>query len=188
MKTPILFTDQKSNFHKLTAVDCYGIERNALNYTGLSPVIAMPPCRLWSRMRRFSTAPACERFLGIWAISLVRRVGGVVEQPAGSKLFTFMNIPLDGSPDKYGGFIRSLDQNWFGFKARKRTYLYIVGVHPRDIPALPLPVSPYTHSLGKSKHLLQLDKKLYSRMPIALCHWLILLVSKISMPNSPNSL
>ena len=97
---PVLFTMQKSNYLQFKECDCYDEKRNALTYNGLTAIIAHPPCRLWSRLRHFSKAPLKEKYLGIWAINKVRGIGGIVEHPAGSSLFRFMNIPMDGSPNR----------------------------------------------------------------------------------------
>ena len=169
---PILFTLPNSNYKKYHFTDCYDEEKNALNYRGQAAIIAHPPCRLWGRLRHMSKAPQVERILAIWAIIQIRKVGGILEHPAGSRLFRKMKIPLDGSPDQYGGFVISINQHWFGFQAKKRTYLYIVGCTRSQIPQLPLNFSAITHSVSSSKNYLELDKSKNSVTAPKLCEWL----------------
>lgn len=169
---PVLFTLPNSNYLQYHFAECYDAERNALTFSGQSAIIAHPPCRLWSRLSRFSTAPPVERILSIWAIIKVRQNGGVLEHPAGSRLFRKMLIPLDGSLDNYGGFVISIDQHWFGFKARKKTYLYIVGCSRSQIPQLTLSFNAITHSVGTSRNYKELDSRQNSITVPALCEWL----------------
>lgn len=169
---PILFTLPSSNYLQFPFTDCYDEKRNALTYHGNTAIIAHPPCRLWGRLSHLSTAPQVERILAIWAIIQIRKVGGILEHPAGSRLFRKMHIPLDGSPDQYGGFVISINQHWFGFQATKRTYLYILGCSWSQLPPLPLNFSAVTHSVSTSPNFLELDKSKNSVTVPALCEWL----------------
>lgn len=172
-KIPVLFTLPNSEYKKFSFTDCYDESRNALTYTGDAPIIAHPPCRLWGRLSQFSKAPQVERLLAIWTIIQIRKNGGILEHPSGSRLFKKMRIPLDGSPDNYGGFLISINQHWFGFKARKKTFLYILGCSRSQLPQIPLRFEPVTHSVGTTKNYLELDKSKNSVTTPALCEWLI---------------
>lgn len=173
--TPVLFTQKNSVYLTVQGFDCYDAQRDALTFKRGLPIIAHPPCRLWSRMRRFSTAPAHERWLAVWSIIYVRKYGGIVEHPAGSAIFRFMGIPTNGSPDKYGGFLISVDQSWFGHPCRKRTYLYICGISRSQVPAHPLSFRPITSSISRSKHLKELKKTERSSTPLIFAYWLRLI-------------
>jgi len=65
----------------------------------------------------------------------VRRWGGVLEHPARSALFAYLPKPGE-RPDRWGGFSLEVDQCEWGHPARKRTWLYLVGV-PRSALAAP---------------------------------------------------
>lgn len=171
-KIPVLFTLPSSYYLKFAFTDCYDEVRNALTFYGHNAIIAHPPCRLWGRLSHLSTAPRSERLLALWAVIKVRANGGILEHPAGSRLFEKMLIPLDGSPDQYGGFVISINQHWFGFKAKKRTYLYIVGCSRSQLPQLPLNFDAITHSVSSSPNYLELDKKQNSVTVPKLCEWL----------------
>ncbi len=135
---PVLFAMPKSVYNTFPECDVYDEKRDAYTYPGGAPVIAHPPCRLWSRMRSFSTAPESEKQTAWFALEMVRRYGGVLEHPADSSFWKAAGLPTGYQKDQYGGFTLVIDQHAFGHRARKRTWLYIVGVHPRDIPPYPI--------------------------------------------------
>ena len=182
----VLFTQVKSTYLNL-GCDCYDLQRNALSIKSKQPAIYHPPCRAWSRMRAFANVPVGERFLAIWSISRVRRYGGIVEQPAGSNLWKFMNLPLPGSGyDIFGGFSISIDQHWFGHLARKNTWLYIRGCTLSDLPPYPMSFDIVTHCLSsslKSSKLKELAKNKRSYTPMLLAEWLIEVVNIIKNQN-----
>lgn len=112
----------------------------ARRWTGGSPVVAHPPCRLWANLRQFAKAanPEAERHLAVDAVRLAREFGGVVEHPAESMLWAHCGLPRPGrAPDAFGGWTAEVRQCDWGHKAEKRTWLYIVGAHPDDMPAMP---------------------------------------------------
>jgi hypothetical protein len=85
------------------------------------------------------------------AVEQVRRWGGVLEHPAGSKLWEHCGLPLPTSErdpegacptrwaDSFGGYTIELDQVEWGHPARKRTWLYLVGVPRSALEAPPFP-------------------------------------------------
>jgi len=71
------------------------------------------------------------------AVEQVRRWGGVLEHPASSTLWRECRLPLPGGlPDEYGGWSVEVDQCAWGHRARKRTWLYVVGTKPSDVVLL----------------------------------------------------
>ncbi len=141
----MLFVAPSSVYRTLDGVDCWGADRDALQWPGGTPVVAHPPCRLWSRMRGLAGEHPGEKELAPWALGQVRRWGGVLEHPAGSSLFRTHGLS-PGRSDGYDGWVLPLDQCWFGHRARKRTWLYVVGVAPRCIPAIPLSLAEPSHT------------------------------------------
>ena len=182
MKQPVLFTEPNSNYGVTGQFDVYDLSRNALSYNDDIPVIAHPPCRLFSKLKAFSTAPACEKFLGIWSISLVRNIGGIVEHPLHSDLFKIMQCGVPGIPDRFGGFVLSVDLNWFGFSCRKPTGLYIVGVDYKDVPPYPLSFNAITHTISSTRksNLPEINKRFRSSTPPALIEYLVSIINLIS--------
>lgn len=165
-------------------VDCWDIKRNALNFAGKNAVIAHPPCRAWSRMRSFAKPLPGEKELAFFSIDMVRKNGGVLEHPESSKLFPNY-LPVPGSKDSYGGFTISIDQFWWGHKARKRTFLYIVDCEIKNLPLIPMRFDALEYCVGNSKrksghHLKEISQKERSATPLYFALWLIELASKCS--------
>jgi hypothetical protein len=133
-----LFVRSDSIYKSLPGVDCWDAERNALNWPGGCPVVAHPPCRGWGTLRAFAKATEEEKALGPWAVQQVRRWGGALEHPARSSLWKYCDLPRPGDLDSVGGFTIDLDQFWFGHRAQKRTWVYVCGCRPMDIPAWPI--------------------------------------------------
>jgi hypothetical protein len=80
-----------------------------------------------------------EKDLAWFALEKVRKNGGVLEHPKGSRLWKEASLPLPGEfPDEHGGFTLLIDQYHFGHVARKWTHLYIVGIEPKDLPEIPI--------------------------------------------------
>jgi hypothetical protein len=90
-----------------------------------------------------------EAELALWSIEKIRKNGGILEHPAGSRLFG-KHLPDVGETDEYGGFTILVDQYDFGHVAHKKTKLYICGVKPEDIPLLP-PKDETIHYCSKGK-------------------------------------
>lgn len=132
----VLFTAPKSPYPALGR-ECYDLARDARTYVGSAPVVAHPPCRAWGRLSHMAKPRDDEKDLGIYALCTARMNGGVVEHPAGSKLFDVIGV-RPGTRCRSGGWIMPVWQSWFGHVARKNTWLYIVGVEPRDVPRIPL--------------------------------------------------
>lgn len=106
-------------------VDCWDEQRDARKYSGPWAVVAHPPCGPWSVMSHRSSEDTAD--CGFKAFEQVRRFGGVLEQPAHSKLFDACDAPRPGERDRRGYTIEVEQVSW-GHVARKRTWLYFVGV------------------------------------------------------------
>lgn len=167
MKIPVLFTQKKSLYNNFEIFDCYDEKRNAFNFSGRCPVIAHPPCRLFSRLRKFSKADVSEKKCAFFALSQVRMFGGILEHPRSSTLWQDGNFDLSGNLDQYGGFLRSVNLSWFGFPAEKKTMLYFVGISPSVLPPFPLDLSAPHLSVGtsKCKRLPEIKKSSRSETP-----------------------
>ena len=140
----ILYAHARSNYKKYPDLQVYDEARDALSFSGSDVIIAHPPCRLYSKMRAFSTAPEFEKIYAYHALKIIRLNGGILEHPCSSLFFKEANLPLPGSTDAFGGFTISVNQGWFGYYTEKRTRLYIVGCSIKDLPRLPFNFSPYT--------------------------------------------
>lgn len=138
MTVAVLFARADSIYKTLPGVEVYDMERDARTYDGPWPVVAHPPCRAWSRLRTFANPRPDERNLARLAVAMVREFGGVLEHPAGSTLWPAQSLPRPGSRDTFGGWTLAAPQHWWGHKAEKETWFYVVGCDPKDQPDVPL--------------------------------------------------
>lgn len=152
MDVAILFARSDSHYKTLPDLDVYDIDRDARTYSRQLPVVAHPPCRAWGRLRKFSKPRPDEKALAFFAVEQVRRCGGVLEHPECSALWPAAGLPRPGTGrDQFGGWTMVIDQFWLGHLARKRTWCYIVGVDPREIPSFPLRLDEPTHVIVSSR-------------------------------------
>lgn len=98
------------------------------------------------------------------AVEQVRAYGGVLEHPAGSLLWEACGLPRVGGPcscnrvdclfvDEWGGYTIELDQVEWGHVARKRTWLYLVGVPREALEASPFPRREPTHRVARDRRM-----------------------------------
>lgn len=149
----VLFARADSNYKRIAECDVWDLERDARKWSGCGPIIAHPPCRAWGRLRHFAKPRDDEKDLARFAVQKVRAYGGVLEHPESSQLWIDQGLPKPGQPaDQYGGWTLPVEQFWWGHRAQKKTWLYIVGCAKSEIPAIPL-------VLGKSDCVIRLDKR-----------------------------
>lgn len=149
-KVAALFCRRDSNYKELDSVDVWDAERDARRWPGGCPVIAHPPCRAWGQLRKLANPEPGEKELALFAVSQVRKFGGVLEHPKNSTLWPAAGLPEPGRRDAFGGWTLPINQNWWGHRAEKPTRLYIVGCEPNEIPELPLALGEASHICGSS--------------------------------------
>lgn len=147
-----LFVRADSIYKTMPGVDAWDIDRDARNWPGGCPVVAHPPCRGWGRLSYFAKPAPGELDLGPWAVEQVRRWGGVLEHPKDSKLWAAAGLPLPGQVDARGGWTLPISQHWWGHRAEKMTWLYILGLLPRDLPEIPMRMGDATHVIAQSRN------------------------------------
>lgn len=152
-------------------VDLWDIQRDAALYDGPGPVVAHPPCGPWGRYRHTCTRQRAD--LAVRAVEQVRRHGGVLEHPAGSHLWLARELPKPGEThDSWGGWSLLIRQGWFGHRAPKATWLYIVGAN--EHPPLP---DPKQDPGGRVENMGRREREL---TPPALARWLVALAEQCS--------
>jgi len=178
----VLFVREDSIYKTLAGCDCYDVKRDARSFDGLGPVIAHPPCRTWGNLRTMATsAPADEKELAPWAIAQVRHCGGVLEHPAGSKLFNYCGCGTIAEPDEWGGWRLLVDQYHWGHRASKPTRLYIVGCSYASLPPIPHRIGIPTHCItqghgvriGHTKFKPRVPQWERETTPKAFAEWLV---------------
>jgi hypothetical protein len=197
-----LYIDPRGPYPSMPDVDCWDEQRDARKYDGPWPVVAHPPCGPWGSLRHLHV-PNRERRndadCGPIAFAQVRKFGGVLEQPAGSLLFSRCHAPEPGLlVDEFGGYSLEVAQVEWGHPARKRTWLYLVGV-PRPLtyrPPMPGRKPTHwvsggrTHERKGSGGVVPPDIKVCSaqqrrRTPVAFARWLVDLASTAARPARP---
>lgn len=174
MNVAVLFARADSIYKTLPGCDVYDIERDARTWPGGCPVIAHPPCRAWGRLRHFARPRADEKDLALWAVKQVRAWGGVLEHPAHSSLWPAAGLPSPADRDGFGGWTLPVFQHWFGHRAEKSTFLYIVGAEPRAIPALPLRIDRPQFVISSTKSgRPKVSKREREATPADFAKWLI---------------
>jgi hypothetical protein len=132
-----LFVREDSAYKNRQGWDVYDASRDALSYSGTDPLVCHPPCRAWGRLSHMAhNVREGEAELALWSVDKIWKNGGILEHPAGSRLFG-QYLPDVGAHDQYGGFTIEIDQYDFGHVAHKPTKLYICGINKLDLPALP---------------------------------------------------
>ena len=132
-----LFVKEDSAYKNRQGWDVYDASRDALSYSGTHPLVCHPPCRAWGRLSHMAhNVREGEAELALWSVDKIWKNGGILEHPAGSRLFG-QYLPDVGAHDQYGGFTIEIDQYDFGHVAHKPTKLYICGINKLDLPALP---------------------------------------------------
>ena len=144
----VLFVRADSGYKGMAGVSCWDAERDALTFLGGMPVVAHPPCRAWGCLSHMAfrtpdwrgqdtAALQAEKQLALWAVTTVRKEGGVIEHPSGSRLFHGPLPDVNDGLDAWGGYTIEIDQWDFGHVAHKKTKLYVCGVCRAALPDLP---------------------------------------------------
>ena len=145
-----LFVRKDSAYKKRSSWDVYDADRDALSFNEeVQPVVCHPPCRAWGRLSHMANPRQGEADLALWSIDMIRKNGGILEHPNGSRLFG-KHLPDVGETDEHGGFTILIDQYDFGHVAHKKTKLYICGIDKADLPMLP-PEDKTLHYCEKGK-------------------------------------
>jgi hypothetical protein len=175
-RVAVLFAREDSHYKTLPGCEVYDMARDARTYDGPWPVVAHPPCRAWGRLRSFANPRPDERNLARLAVAMVREWGGVLEHPAGSTLWPAQRLPAPGERDPFGGWTLAAPQKWWGHKAEKETWFYVVGCEPREQPDLPLVLGEATHVVQSRKredyrpHITKAERE---HTPPELALWLV---------------
>lgn len=162
-----LYIDPRGPYPSMPGVECWDEQRDARNYAGPHPVVAHPPCQLWTNLARVNfkryggerNRPGNDGGCFAAALAAVRGWGGVLEHPAGSHawkahglqepLYTHGARGWRGHSPAGGGSWEAVCEVWqsaYGHKARKRTWLLYCGARPPF--ELDWRREPGTHQVG----------------------------------------
>lgn len=183
-----LYVDSIGPYPTIPAVDCWDESRDGTRYPGPFAIVSHPPCGPWGGLRHMRVRDTERRQrdarLGPIAVDQVRRFGGVLEQPARSRLWEACGIPLPTQSDDRG-FSVEIEQVAWGHPARKKTWLYFVGIEREHVLASILTGGTPTHWVSGGRNVNRLGSggvvppgiKVCSaqqrrRTPIRLAWWL----------------
>ena len=148
VRVAALFVERGGVYDGLPDVDAWTKDEDARKYTGPYPVVAHPPCQLWTKLARVNykrwggehNKPGNDGGCFLSALTSVRRFGGVLEHPAFSYAWTEYQLPrprclgwVSSSPNEW---VCEVWQSAYGHRARKRTWLYYYGRWPYPIKQL----------------------------------------------------
>lgn len=171
-----LYCRADSVYRLLAGVDVWDEARDARLYSGVAPVVAHPPCRGWGRLRHLAKVRPGELELADHALSMVRRYGGVLEHPQGSRLWREAGLPRPGAPpDGFGGWSMLVNQVDWGHRALKPTLLYVCGCGPEAVPLRPAAGVPVT----TVERMWRGERE---ATPLRFAIWLVQLASSCSPP------
>jgi hypothetical protein len=157
-KVAALYVENGGCYFGIDGVEPWDKERDARLYGGPYPVVAHPPCNLWTRFAHVNYArwggehnrPGNDGGCFSHALKTVRQFGGVLEHPAFSDAWKEYHLKrpegLGWINVKDGEWVCEVWQSAYGHKARKRTWLlYCGGAQP---PELEWSRPEGTHQIG----------------------------------------
>lgn len=161
----VLCAKKNSLYKQIPGIDVWDQDRDAYFFTGSNPVITHAPCAQWSRMKAFANDNPDEKELAFFCLQKVIRNGGIFEHPAGSSFFKEAGVSKN---------IYSVDQSWWGFPARKKTYLFFHKCKPMPMPILkPAPTHVVGYHRNSERDLPEMSKSQRSTTVIPFANWMI---------------
>lgn len=209
---------ERGPYAKYSFVDVWDWARDARRYVGPNPVVAHPACGPWGRFYWNYGGGEGDFDCGLFAVDQVRRYGGVLEHPSESGLWynrpakqgkrgrpgvetlprpSDCEPPKPGKrargkrrkcPDDWGGHAIEVNQVDWGHKAKKPTWLYIVGVPRERLPPFPARRSPTHLMVGFRKGpknprgLPEVPKRERHLTPPDFAAWLLQIAAQVEMP------
>lgn len=185
-RVAVLFAHHNSPYKAIPACDVYDRQRDALKWRGGCAAIAHPPCAQWGRFATQAKNNPTEKELGLWAVTQVRRHGGILEHPVDSKLWVAAGLPAPGHADAHGGYTLTVNQCDWGHAALKRTWLYICGCPAQLLPPMPpagrQPTAKIAGSKARGSPLPGLSHNKRELTPPEFAAWLVLTAQRCTPP------
>lgn len=142
-----LFVATGGVYFGLPNVEPWDIIKDARLYAGPHRVVAHPPCSVWCQVahvnqKRYGHVVGEDGGCFRSALEAVGKFGGVLEHPARSYAWRRFGLPLPrrgrwtergewrGGPSVW---VAEVSQRAYGHRARKATWLYVVGRKPPEL-------------------------------------------------------
>lgn len=180
MKTPtinVLCVGRSTVYRQFPQVETFNKVRDVWTCHSRRPILAHPPCRFWSRWNsRAAATPSTivnELLIGMECVRLVRANGGVLEQPAFSRLWDTAKIPRPSARfTSSAEWSIEIDQAEYGHPCSKRTWLMLCGIRPDQVTW-----QGFELANPRRRTLAQLTPGQRSATPPRLAVWLVFLAS-----------
>lgn len=179
----VLCARRDSVYKSFSGVEVYDADRDAFTFTDRCPVIAHPPCAQWGRLRCFANDRPEEKKLGPFCVEMVRKNGGILEHPIGSLLWEHCELPRYGQVDEFGGWTQPVSQYWWGHRALKATWLYVVGIPYGQLPRIPFRQGEPAHVVGtckKERRHCSISHAEREQTPLLFALWLVETANRIA--------
>lgn len=188
MKTPtvsVLCVGRSSVYRQFPQVETFNKVRDVWTCQSRRPILAHPPCRFWSRWNsRAAATPEQminELLIGMECVRLCRQNGGVLEQPAHSRLWECARLPDPRTPGrKHYTWSIEIDQAEYGHACSKPTWLLLCGIRPDQVTW-----QGFQLANPRRRTLAQLTPGQRSATPPRLAMWLVQLASLAIPPHPP---
>ena len=143
--TAALFVQTNGHYFGVEGVDPWDAARDARGYPGPHPVVAHPPCQLWTNFaalnfKRYGgehNRPGNDQGCFASALRAVRVYGGLLEHPAFSHAWRQFRLlaPLRVGWMQVNAheWVCEVWQSAYGHPARKRTWLLYCGAKPFNL-------------------------------------------------------
>ena len=165
----VLCIQKKSNYRLYPDLDLWDAQRDAYNFKGSNPVITHAPCAQWCRLRNFAKDDPYTKGLAQFCFDIVVSNGGIFEHPADSLFLKSVTLPDHCK-------LYEVEGRWFGFPARKRTWLVFSKCKPATMP---MNFDMVQYSLGRRRLKKDLPKSMRSETPIPMIDFFIDSLSSI---------
>lgn len=188
-----LFVQNGGCYYGIDGIDPWDIDRDARLYQGPFPVVAHPPCQLWTRFAHVNfkrwggehNRPGNDGGCFASALDSLRKFGGVLEHPAFSDAWKAFNLPrpVHGKwTESNGLWVCEVWQSAYGHKARKRTWLLYSGKTAPHELRWDRPEAEYQIGFhdqrGKARNKPTISGKAASATPLEFRNELILLAKR----------
>lgn len=171
-----LFVDPDGAYAEAPGVELWDETRDARRYAGPHPVVAHPPCARWAmplakvNETRYGHRVGDDGGCFAAALWAVRTFGGVLKHPAHTAAWVAHDLlrPTRGAwaSKGDGAWVAQVAQSAYGHRARKRTWLYVVGPRPAELDWLePAPTAVTSWLQRTSTTLPRLTKRAASATP-----------------------
>lgn len=190
LQVAAIFIDPKGPYPALLGPDaCWDIGRDARLYNDPWPVVAHPPCQLWTNMAAVNfkrwggehNRPGNDGGCFKSALETVRKCGGVLEHPAFSKAWKVYGLVaprgIGWTQTAEFEWVCEIWQSAYGHRARKRTWLFYCGAHRPYEGNWDRPVGSHQIGFhdqrGKDRNKPTVGKREASESPREFAEWLI---------------